>query len=289
MARTPSSPLALVLAAAAASASLAGCADDFTPASVLEDVRVLALLADPLEAGPGDEVAVRAVVYEDPADPVAAESWSFCPLTTGAQGGFRCVVAACETPLGTAREATANPYALAEACVAAAGGTLPDGGATTPAEVESVFRFRATTTGGRVREAVLRLPLRTTPPAERNLPPSLTRVTVGGVPASAGAVAGTVRPGESIAVAAEIDPASLQPYVDGAGRTLTESVVVSFFTTAGRFTDDRGAAPLATTALEARELPAGASQAELWVVARDLRGGQAVAGPFVVAITALAP
>lgn len=286
MARTPSSSLALAVAAAVGSASLAGCAEDFTPASVLEEVRVLALLADPLEAGPGDEVAVRAVVYEDPADPVAAERWSFCPLTTGAQGGFRCVVAACETALGSAREATANPYALAEACVAAGGGTLPDGGAGVPTEVESVFRYRATTAGGRTRDAVLRLPLRTTPPAERNVPPALARVTVGGVPASAGAVAGAVRAGQSIAIAAEVDPASLQRYVDGAGRTLTESVVVSFFTTAGRFTEERGSAPLATTELEARELPVGASEAAVWVVARDLRGGQAVAGPFVVTIAA---
>lgn len=271
-------PAALLLLA------LAGCADEFTPASVLEDVRVLALLADPLEAGPGDEVAVLAVLYEDPADPVTAEAWSFCPLTTGAQGGFRCVLPACETSLGGARTAQANPYALAEACLLLAGGSLPDGTSEVPAEVESVFRYRVETAGGRAREAILRLPLLAAPPAERNLPPVVTGVTVGGLPATPGTVAGTLPAGGAIAIAVEIDPASAQTYVDEAGRTLTESIVVSFFTTAGRFTEERGSAPRATTELEAKELPAAATEAAVFVVARDLRGGQAALGPYLVTI-----
>lgn len=277
-----------VFASVAAVAALAGCADDFTPASVLEDVRVLALLADPLEAGPGDDVAVEAVVYEDAADPVTSEEWSFCPLTTGATGGFRCVLPACESALGSGRTASANPHALAEACLAAAGGALPDGTTAVPVEVESVFRYRVRTAAGRAREAVLRLPLSTSAPvpAERNLPPILTGVTVGGAPAARGALAGTLAAsGGSVEIAGSIDPASLQVYVDEAGRTLTESVVVSFFTTAGRFDDERGTAPRAVTVLEADELPASATEAQIWVVARDLRGGQAYDGPFRISIT----
>jgi len=282
MAPTHTARLALALAA---SAALAGCTEDFTPASVLEDVRVLALLADPLEAGPGDDVAVEAVVYEDANDPVVSEAWSFCPLTTGAAGGFRCVLPACETPLGEARTATANPFERAEACLVAAGGALPDGTAAVPAQVEAVFRYRVTTAAGRTREAVLRLPLWSTPPAERNAPPVLNGITVGGAPASRDGVTGTLAAaGGSIEIAVDVDPASLQTYVDGAGRTLTESVVVSFFTTAGRFSEERGSAPRAVTALEAEELPASATEAEVWVVARDLRGGQAFDGPFRIAI-----
>jgi len=62
-------------------------------------------------------------------------------------------------------------------------------------------------------------------------------------------------------------------------------VVVSYFTTAGRFTDERDQAtveaPSIGTSLEATEL-GGATEALVWVVARDLRGGQAVAGPLAV-------
>jgi hypothetical protein len=62
-------------------------------------------------------------------------------------------------------------------------------------------------------------------------------------------------------------------------------VVVSFFTTAGRFTNERAQAtidaPEAGTSLEATDL-GGARDAWVWVVARDLRGGAAVSGPFQV-------
>jgi hypothetical protein len=149
-------------------------------------------------------------------------------------------------------------------------------------EVESVFRYRVTTAAGRTRDAVLRLPLTTSPPATRNRPPIISTVTLGGAVAGPDAAPGTVRAGGDIEIAVAIDPASLETYVDGAGRTLVESVVVSFFTTAGRFADERGAAPRAVTTLEARELAPSAGEAEVWVVARDLRGGQAVGGPFRV-------
>jgi hypothetical protein len=82
-----------------------------------------------------------------------------------------------------------------------------------------------------------------------------------------------------------IDPASFQPYPAGTDRTVLETVVVSFFTTAGRFKDDRGQAlagsPQTSVSLEAREL-GSARQALVWAVARDLRGGEAVAGPLTV-------
>ena len=66
-------------------------------------------------------------------------------------------------------------------------------------------------------------------------------------------------------------------------------MIVSFFTTAGRFTDERaqatvGATTVGTT-LEAKEL-GGATGAWVWAVARDLRGGEAVAGPLRVDFSA---
>jgi hypothetical protein len=281
-------PNALPRAAAATLALLAaGCADEFTPSSLLDETRILALTSDPLEAGPGDVVTADALVYQAPGDTIASETWTFCPLTTGAAGGYRCVLEACETPVPGSL--TVNPLALAEACVAAAGGA-PGGGEGVPVEVESVFRLRIQTgprasRGDAPLEAVLRLPLSTVAPAARNLPPVLSSVTAGGVPAAPDTVVGRLpAAGGRLELAVEIDPASVQTYVDGTGRTVQESVVVSFFTTAGRFTEERGEAPRATTVLEAEALPADATEAEVWIVARDLRGGQAWDGPYRISI-----
>jgi hypothetical protein len=63
-----------------------------------------------------------------------------------------------------------------------------------------------------------------------------------------------------------------------------ETMTVSFFTTAGRFEFDRQTGIDVSVDLEAIDLaplPADAG-AQVWVVARDLRGGQAVLGPFTV-------
>jgi hypothetical protein len=65
-----------------------------------------------------------------------------------------------------------------------------------------------------------------------------------------------------------------------------ESIVVSFYASAGRFEDDRGEGPVASSLLRAEELlpPPADAESEVWVVARDLRGGQAVRGPLRVPI-----
>ena len=53
--------------------------------------------------------------------------------------------------------------------------------------------------------------------------------------------------------------------------------------TTGELDGDRADGPDARQTLEGEEL-GGAAEAELWVVARDLRGGQAVSGPYRVPI-----
>jgi len=277
------------LAAALAALLLGGCGTDFVPGSVLSDLRVLSLAPDPPEVGPGESVTVRPLVYEPPGDPVSSAAWSFCPLTAGPRGGYRCLADVCEVPLAAAPDGsvTADPSALALDCLAALGGSLPsEPGTGLPDRVETVFRYVVRSVGGAERSAIARVPLSTLgPPADRNLPPIISGVEIGGAPASEGAVAATARPGDRVTVAVAIDPASIQTYVDGAGRTLAEQVVVSFYTTAGRFPEgeDLGEAPVARTALELRDLGAE-SEALLYVVARDLRGGQAWRGPFRVAI-----
>ncbi|HSN91956.1 MAG TPA: hypothetical protein VLS93_12065 [Anaeromyxobacteraceae bacterium] len=266
-----------------ASLLAAACAEEFTPESYLDDLRVLALVAEPLEVGPGDGLAVSATAHALPDDPLAEEVWSFCPVTLGASSGFACLAPVCEIAVGAGPSASLVPSDLAAACLAALGG-LPDGAAL-PEVVESVVRYRARSASGQEREAIQRVPLWTAgPPPDPNLPPVLLGVEIDGLPAAEGALAATVPPGGAVPVLVRVDPASVQSYVDGSGRTLSESIVVFFYATAGRFDAERATGPDALVRFEARALEPGQVEAEVWAVARDLRGGQAVAGPFRIAI-----
>jgi hypothetical protein len=108
-------------------------------------------------------------------------------------------------------------------------------------------------------------------------------VELGGVALAPGDVGPALAPGGELAVRVVLDPASAQPFTDELGDAALESLVVSFFTTAGEFDADRADGPDARQVLKGEEL-GGAAEAEVWVVARDLRGGQAVSGPYRVPI-----
>jgi len=306
----PAARPALAALAALPLLVLAGCSDTFTPPSVVEDLRVLALLATPPELGPPGtgptQVTVEAVLAAPlpgaPAPGAAGltEAWTFCPFSVGASTGYACAVPACEVALTPAgRTVTFDAVGELTACVARLGGTLPDGAGAgaLPATLEVLVRYRAQVAGGPLREAVQRIPLWTgasAPPAgwARNRPPVLSAVRIGGAiatPCPDPADTATCPPSGALGAAdlpieAAVDPASIDTVTDSNGRTAPETVVIWFFTTAGRFTEERGAAPLATTALEPESLPPGAGAALVWAVARDLRGGEAVAGPFRISL-----
>jgi hypothetical protein len=270
----------LVLAAL----TLAGCGPDFVPGSVLDGLRILALAPERPDAAPGETVTVRALVSA-PGEAVT-ERWTFCPITLGPSGAYRCVSSLCDYELtsGTPFTVSADPSAYALRCLEDLGGTLPadpGGGGTLPPQVETVFTYQARTASGE-RTAVARVPLFTSAasvPAEarRNHSPVIASVSVA---SSSG------RPGDRVPITVEVDPSSLETYLDGTGRELTEQVTVFFYTTAGRFPDgeDRDVAPHASTQLELREVRDADVAAQVYVVVRDLRGGQDFRGPFTVAI-----
>jgi hypothetical protein len=298
-----------IVSVLAAAGLLAGCSEDFPPGSVLDDLRVLALVADPPEAGPGETVTVRAHVYVRPDDPLLpppapgddplrprcpggpakAETWTFCPLTSGPSTGYRCLAPACDFPLEPAADGSVSavPSQLALECLALLGGSFPSdpGAGGLPEQVETVFRYTVRSSSCATREAVARVPLFTAgPPAVRNLAPVIAGVDLAGVTAAPDTTAASARAGEKVPMVVRIDPRSIQDYFDAAGRKVTETVVVEVFSTAGRFDADRGSAPAAAFELKLEKLPAGLTTAVVYVVARDLRGGQAVAGPFRIAI-----
>ncbi len=273
----------------------AGCDSNFLPESYLHDLRVLALLADPLEAGPAEAVAVRAEVFVPQGDALLRGDWSLCPVSAGAASGFACAVPACEVPLaeGPGGAVRATPHTEALRCLAdlaqAAGGVAGTWGTSSgelPEQVEALFRYRVATRAGQQREAVLRLPVWTVAaPTARNRPPVIAAVRVAGRDASPGGVVATVGEGEEVALEVIVDPASLDSYQDTAGRQRTEEPLVSFYATAGRFAYDRELGLQVQGSWAADALEPDQRQAQIWAVARDLRGGQAVAGPFLVSLS----
>jgi hypothetical protein len=289
------SPLAALL--------LAGCAENFTPGSVVEDLRVLAIVADPPEvwlpatlpptpSGPFQLVALQAVAVAPPSAPggtprsPSTETWTFCPFSTGATTGYACALPACETALTPVDgRVTVDPIALGLACIGGPGGSIPGAppGSGLPDQIEVLVRYVATL-DGLTREAVQRITVHTTtlpPGLAANANPIISAFAVGTdcSGSSPGCAVGSVR------LDVSMDPGSFQTYPGGLDRTLQETVDVSFFTTAGRFQYQKGlttaAAPSTYTVLDATELN-GARQALVWAVARDQRGGEAVAGPLTV-------
>jgi hypothetical protein len=295
--RTSSALLALVGLAAA---GLVGCGMDFAPITLLEGLRVLAVPATPLEAGPTDVVTLRPVVWTPRTATVTAYRWRFCPITAGARAGYACALPTCETTLTGAADGSvrANVGALALECIAkleaagqlsAVGGTGTSTAVAIPTSIETVFTLEVEASDGAKVTAIARVPLFPLgAPATRN-----RGITIGGVrfgtdaarssSTSATPVATLSRAGE-LDVAVDVDPSQLDPYVDSAGRSRTEEVVAAFFSTAGRWDSERATGTPATNALKPEELTADAAEAEIWVVVRDDRGAQDVAGPYKITI-----
>jgi len=284
--RIPRRLLALALLGLAPLAP--ACGSDFDPPSLLDDLRVLAILAEPLEVGPADEIVLRPVVFVPPGDALDGLRWSFCPFDLGPQSGYACAAPACETELAPGADGAvrASPGALALACLAelGAGGEPPPGLPAEPPEVLEVrFRLSITSASGDAREAVQRVPLWTRAAPERpNRPPALAGVTWDGAPAAPGERLPEVAPGEERLLGVRVDSASLDLYPGPEGEELREEPLVSYHATAGRFAWDRDVGTDLEVVWKAEQLPAGISEAEIWLVTRDLRGGQAVDGPWRV-------
>jgi hypothetical protein len=275
---------ALAAALLSALAVVTGCTTDFAPQSDLLGLRVLALVADPLELAPGQSVTIRPQDYVPPGASIASQRWTFCPLTAGSVTAYACAVPQCQVDLAPAADGsvTANPTELVVRCLGTAGGGIP---ADLPAQISTVFTYQVTTTDGMSRQAVLQIPQWTrNPPPDPNLPPVILGVEIGGVPAQVGVPSLPLPTNGILPVRLVIDSLSVQTYVDAAGVTQTETMTGYFYSTAGRFSNGLTTGVDTSVNLEGTNLLPGQDHAEVWVVALDLRGGQAVAGPFTVPI-----
>ena len=290
----------------------AACTKEFTPRSVLADLRVLSVQGARLEAGPGETVTLTPVRLPPRGASLTSERWTFCPFSIGARAGFACAVPACEVPLAPDGSAsadqvvgvspaavgvsvTADPGALAQQCLAqlAAQGALPPNvPSELPQKVNTIFRYSAAASDGSTREAVQLVPFYPGgAPQERNRAPAIQEVRIGDVVVQPDGTGPELGPGAELEVRVQLEPGAAQHYVDDTGATLQETLVVSFFTTAGRFDFDRSNVDLAAAngpearvKLKHEQLGPSDTQAEVWVVATDLRGGETAEGPFKVPI-----
>lgn len=269
--------------------ALSACSTDFTPRSLLveaEAPRVLAIEARPFQVGWDDPLALR--LHAWPTTGVEP-SWSFCPFSVGASVAYQCIIPACEVPLTPAADGTVGTVRslfgqLPADCTGGAGAELL---AVLPSRVNLLFRC-VTTYAGRTRETIQLVPFYPGgAPAEGGASPSFLELTIGGVVVvengsrTPGAVVPPLPRDGKLEVRARLAPA--QTYVDEAGVTLEETLVLSFYTTAGRFDYDRANGPEGSVKLE-YEAIVDETVAQVWVVATNLRGGQTVVGPFQVAI-----
>jgi hypothetical protein len=277
----------LAVSLLAAALLTAGCANDFAPQSDLLGLRVLALVADPLEIAPGQTVTIQPRNYVPPGSVVGEQKWTFCPISAGAVAAYACAVPQCEVdvPVSPDGSVTWNPTTKLLECLKIINPDLPPG--VLPPSVAdqllTVFRYRITTDRDGTREAVLQIPqwTRSAPP-DPNLPPVILGVEIGGQRAQVGVPTPPLPVGGILPVRLLIDPASVQTFIDAAGVTQSETMTGYFYTTAGTFSAGITTGTDTTSNLEGTGLLPGQSTAEVWVVALDLRGGQEVAGPFTV-------
>lgn len=79
--------LALIPFLLAAAMAGSGCADDFDPYEDVRTPRLLAIAADRPFLSPGDSAVVSALATE-----TATYEWSWCPLVSGSDTGYSCLV-----------------------------------------------------------------------------------------------------------------------------------------------------------------------------------------------------
>ncbi len=264
-----------------------GCRNTFDPASYVNKLRLLGVKAEPPEIAPGQTSSLTAV-WANPGGATPTIAWSGCPLAPppGSGTGFNqaCVVldmGAPMLPFGSGETVTATMPSLTPSMVG-----LPD-------STDGVYlpvRVQLDADGNELAALYgLRIFLGPLSPNPPNGNPMLTGIFH--VPsADAGADEQTalddampleVHAGDQVPLRALVTPESSEPYLvyDGDPRTtpprmVTETIRISWFSTAGSFSNDVTGVPKPDTTLTLdKHLPPSGSAVDLWVVARDDRGG----------------
>lgn len=275
-----------LIAAALATAALAGCGPEFDPFHLANKFRILTIKTEPPElvidpallggapTGPVSLPEPVQITALHPPAPDATWRWDVCLVSLDSFSGFQCVDPALEVTLGdddaTATldlvqvlgaiagrigDVGAQPPDAAPAGDCPAFLALPDGGCLSRLDVQ--IRVTAGPPGEEI-VAVRTLPVWLDAEREPNRNPDVTALEVEGTPTRGGEV--TLR--------AAFDDSSLESFVDTDGDVSRERPVFSWFTTAGElqpgatFDDDRD------TTLVLPDDPA-IDEVQVYVVVRD--------------------
>jgi hypothetical protein len=268
--------------------TLAGCeAEDF-PVSYLNNLRLLAIEARPLEAGPDESVIFVPKIYLPPDETLSLIQWSFCPFSPGAVAGYVCAIPQCEETLVAEDDGSlvVNPHALILGCInslADISEQAPGIPEELPQSVEVLFSLILETDSGFRRQSVFLFPVYLLDiPEVRNSQPKIDRIEINGQRVEQNQVVGSLAENEELDFRVVVDPASLDVYSNPLEQKLSEEVIVSYYSTAGRFAWERDDGLDVQVKFKAEKLEPDQIEAGLYAVIRDLRGGQTVFGPVWV-------
>lgn len=250
-------------------ALVSGCAEELTPQSLVYDMRVLAVRAEPAAVAPGDTVHLDALVV-DPfgADRPITQLWAAC-VNPPADSPARCLQSGAPMILGEGPEVEATipddalsgreRGQLGVLMYVCAGGTLSIGETGATCEGEETSQIAA----------VKRVPIVATPDNEN---PGIAEVLLDGAPFEEGDLArvtscvGSCTPHRLTVRAAE---GAEQSY-PAQGDTVREELVSSFSATSGQMEAPFGFGP--TTEVEWTP-PESTGLVFFWFALRDDRGG----------------
>lgn len=288
---------------------LLGCGEAFLPETVVVDLRVLGIQAEPAELRPGEAATLTALVKDPSRAAPPTIVWLGCD----------------PDPFGLGRSACSNPTVLQDLASAGSSGTLPEGihligfneqarysvskdlfsvlpegdprrlkgtvgqvlalavaDTVPPDKLGDVFKK---VQSGEVKAVVALFRIVVREGEMRNTNPVPSRLLVGGEVIAPGAHA-LVKQGVDSPVVLEATEASFEPYQqtqpDGTVESKTERLISAWYSTSGRFSQPRLALD---SDVEDRFSPPGGEEpkdplpesreGQLFVVLRDARGGNA--------------
>ena len=138
--------------------------------------------------------------------------------------------------------------------------------------METIFRYTVSNPAGNSVDSIARVPLWIAGPAENpNKAITIKQVEINGAITSSVATPILVDALDSISIKVDLDEAMIETEDDP---------LISFFATEGRFEAERVLGTTATNELNIKDT--SVTEVEIYVVARDGRGSQAVFGGIVV-------
>jgi hypothetical protein len=242
------------------------------PRTLIIKPRVLAITAEPPSAAPGESATVTALIV-GPGTETPAVSWARCRLAprpgdTINPDCFDAAGAASLEPIGDGVTITTEMPADVTAVA------LGDPDATGGVYLPLIARVAA---AGQTLLGSYRLRLSTADDVNHN--PGLTGVLIlnadgNGSPIDP-ASPPRVRTGDQLTLTAALADGSAESYPAALGDgTATEQLLTSWFSSAGRFSNERTEATQPTTVLQLNDLlPDPGSAIDLYAVTRDDRGG----------------